>query len=171
MYKNVHRIFTNHGPKLGTTQMSINRWIDKQNKVYPGSSLVVQWLRCHTFTAKVPGSILGQGTRIPQAMWCSQKKKKKKCTSIQWDTTQQQKELNDQSMQQHKNTEWFYFYEVLKLGQLAKCEKPEQQLLLGEGMGLKVRDTREFYGVIITDNIYNTLCLATGVGYMGVCIC
>ena len=42
----------------------------------PRNSLVVQWLRLCTFTAKGPGSIPGQGTKIPQAVWSSQKKKK-----------------------------------------------------------------------------------------------
>ena len=32
-----------------------------------GNSLVVQWLRLSTFTAKCPGSIPGQGTKIPEA--------------------------------------------------------------------------------------------------------
>ena len=32
-----------------------------------GNSLVVQWLGLHTFPAKGPGSILGRGTKIPQA--------------------------------------------------------------------------------------------------------
>ena len=32
-----------------------------------GNSLVVQWLGLHAFTAKGPGSISGQGTKIPQA--------------------------------------------------------------------------------------------------------
>ena len=42
-----------------------------------GNSQVVQWLVLHTFTAKDVGLILGQGTKIPQAVRCSQKKKKK----------------------------------------------------------------------------------------------
>ena len=32
-----------------------------------GNSLMVQWLGLHAFTAKGPGSIPGQGTKIPQA--------------------------------------------------------------------------------------------------------
>ena len=48
-----------------------------------GNSLVVQWLGLRTFTAKVVGSIPGQGTKIPQAARCNQKnffnlKKKKR---------------------------------------------------------------------------------------------
>ena len=39
-----------------------------------GNSLVVQWLGLHAFTAKDQGSIPGQGTKIPQATWCGQKK-------------------------------------------------------------------------------------------------
>ena len=42
-----------------------------------GDSLLVQWLRLHTSTAGGPGSIPGQGTKIPQAALCGQKKKKK----------------------------------------------------------------------------------------------
>ena len=38
-----------------------------------GTSLVVQWLGLHIFTAKGPGSVPGQGTKIPQAMWHGQK--------------------------------------------------------------------------------------------------
>ena len=41
-----------------------------------GSSLVVQWLGLCALTAEGPGSIPGQGTKIPQAAWHSQKKKK-----------------------------------------------------------------------------------------------
>ena len=43
-----------------------------------GTFLAVQWLRLHTVTAEVTGSIPGQVTKIPQAAWCSQKKKKVK---------------------------------------------------------------------------------------------
>ena len=32
-----------------------------------GNSLMVQWLRLSAFTAEGPGSIPGQGTKIPQA--------------------------------------------------------------------------------------------------------
>ena len=34
-----------------------------------GNSLVGQWLGFQTFAAKAPGSIPGQGTKIPQAAW------------------------------------------------------------------------------------------------------
>ena len=37
---------------------------------------LVQWLELSTFIVKGPGSISARGTKIPQAMWCSQKKKK-----------------------------------------------------------------------------------------------
>ena len=40
------------------------------------TSLAVQWLRLHTSTAGGTDSIPGQGTKIPQATWHSQKKKK-----------------------------------------------------------------------------------------------
>lgn len=41
-----------------------------------GNSLV-QWLELSTFTVEGPDSISARGTKIPQATWCSQKKKKK----------------------------------------------------------------------------------------------
>ena len=46
-----------------------------KKKIKKGNSLVVQWLRLHAFTAEGPGSIPGQGTRIPQAAWHGQEKK------------------------------------------------------------------------------------------------
>ena len=42
-----------------------------------GNSMVVQWLGLLAFTAKGQGSIPGGGTKIPQAMRCSQKNKHK----------------------------------------------------------------------------------------------
>ena len=42
-----------------------------------GTSLVVQWLGLCASTAGGEGSILGQGTKIPHAMCCGQKKKSK----------------------------------------------------------------------------------------------
>ena len=39
-----------------------------------GNSLAVQRLGLRALTVEGPGSILGQGTKIPQATWCSQKK-------------------------------------------------------------------------------------------------
>ena len=41
-------------------------------------SLAVQWLGVGASTARGRGSIPGRGTKIPQAMWCSQKKGKRK---------------------------------------------------------------------------------------------
>ena len=41
-----------------------------------GNSLEVQWLGLLAFTAEGPGSIPGQGTKIPQAMWWAKKKMK-----------------------------------------------------------------------------------------------
>ena len=41
-----------------------------------GNSLVVQWLGLHAPTARSPGSIPGEGTKIPQAMQSGPKKKK-----------------------------------------------------------------------------------------------
>ena len=39
-----------------------------------GNSLAVQWLALCALIAEGPGSIPGQGTKIPQASWCGQKK-------------------------------------------------------------------------------------------------
>ena len=41
-----------------------------------GNSLAVQWLGLHVLIAEGPGSIPGQGTKNPQAVRCSQKRKK-----------------------------------------------------------------------------------------------
>ena len=41
---------------------------------WTGTSLEIQWLRLHASTAGGAGSIPGQGTKIPHAMWCDQKK-------------------------------------------------------------------------------------------------
>ena len=41
------------------------------------SYLVVQWWGLHAFTAKDMDSVSGEGTKIPQATWHGQKKKKK----------------------------------------------------------------------------------------------
>ena len=43
----------------------------------PGNLLAVQWLGLGTFTAEGTGGIPGWGTKTPQPVWCSQKKKKK----------------------------------------------------------------------------------------------
>ena len=43
-----------------------------------GTSLVVQWFRLCTSTAGGAGSIPGPGTKIPHALQCGQKLKKKK---------------------------------------------------------------------------------------------
>ena len=40
------------------------------------NSLEVQWLGLHAFTAKGPGSIPSQRSKIPQAILCGQKIKK-----------------------------------------------------------------------------------------------
>ena len=44
----------------------------------------VQWLRLHASTAGGTGSIPGWGTKIPQAVQCRQKKKKKPILSKFW---------------------------------------------------------------------------------------
>ena len=41
-----------------------------------GISLVVQWLRLHTFNAGATGSIPSRGTKVPHASWHSQKIKR-----------------------------------------------------------------------------------------------
>ena len=43
-----------------------------------GNSLVIQWLGFCALIAEDLGSVPGQGTKIPQAMWCGQKRKGKK---------------------------------------------------------------------------------------------
>ena len=49
------------------------------------NSLVVQWLGLRASTAKGRGLIPGWGTKIPQAAWCGQKKKKKRwAQSVCW---------------------------------------------------------------------------------------
>ena len=40
-----------------------------------GTSVLFQWLRLHAPTAVGLGSIPGQGTKIPHAVWCGQKNK------------------------------------------------------------------------------------------------
>ena len=47
-----------------------------QNQVLLGTSLAVQWLRLHTSTSGVTGSIPGEGTKIPHAARHGQKRKK-----------------------------------------------------------------------------------------------
>ena len=41
---------------------------------HQGNSLLVQQLGLCAFTAEDAGSIPGQGTEMPKAVWCSQKK-------------------------------------------------------------------------------------------------
>ena len=43
-----------------------------------GNSLAFQWLGPSTLAAKGLGSIRAWGTKIPQAMWCGLKEKKRK---------------------------------------------------------------------------------------------
>ena len=50
----------------------------KKKKIHPGTSLAVQWLGLCTSTAAGMGSILGQGTKIPEATWHGHKKKKER---------------------------------------------------------------------------------------------
>ena len=48
----------------------------KEKKAPTGNFLAVQWLQFGVFTAEGPGSIPGSGTKIPEATWCRQGKKK-----------------------------------------------------------------------------------------------
>ena len=48
-----------------------------QECIIVGTFLAAQWLRFHTLTAEELCSIPGQGTRIPEAKQCDQKKKKR----------------------------------------------------------------------------------------------
>ena len=50
----------------------------KKKKKKSGTSLVLQWLRFHASNAGGPGSIPGQGIRIPHAMGHGQKEEKEK---------------------------------------------------------------------------------------------
>ena len=58
------------------TSTTIFFLISAIKKIYIGTSLVVQWLRLCTSTAGGAGLIPGQGTVIPSAVHCGQKKKK-----------------------------------------------------------------------------------------------
>ena len=69
-----------HGRRSASTIMTMT--FNHRQKQCPtvevrrGNSLVVQWLGLRAFTAMGPGSIPGEGTKIPQAERLSQKKKK-----------------------------------------------------------------------------------------------
>ena len=60
-----------------------------------GNSLAVQWLGLHALNVEGLGSIPGQGTKIPQAVWHGQKKKK-----TPTDKQKRNKTKNHHSMQQ-----------------------------------------------------------------------
>ena len=45
-------------------------------KVVLGTSLAIQWLRFWVSSAEGASSIPSQGTKIPHATWCGQKKEK-----------------------------------------------------------------------------------------------
>ena len=70
----------------GSKQRTTGVWMQstwkemKKNRKWR-NSLVVQSLGLCAFTAKGPGSIPGQGTKMSQARQCSQKKEKKKWNS------------------------------------------------------------------------------------------
>ena len=46
---------------------------EKKKRIGVENSLMVQWLGLYSFTAEGVGSIPGWGTKILQAVWCSQK--------------------------------------------------------------------------------------------------
>ena len=60
------------------TTMEVYIFLKKKKKQehFLGNSLIVQWLGLCTFTRRDPGSILGWGTKILQAMPSDKKKKK-----------------------------------------------------------------------------------------------
>ena len=51
-------------------------YIQIVKRINPGTSLLVKWLRLHTSNAGSVGLIPGQGTKILDAVQCSQKVKK-----------------------------------------------------------------------------------------------
>ena len=61
-------------------QLYSNKDVKKQKKTIDRNSLAVRWLGLSTFTAKGLGLILGQGTKILEAIWCGQKTKKARKT-------------------------------------------------------------------------------------------
>ena len=66
-------VFTSDTNLKGMPQNSV---ININNII--GTSLAVQWLGLLASTAGCTGLIPDRGTKIPQAAWCGQKKKKKK---------------------------------------------------------------------------------------------
>ena len=49
--------------------------VDEEIRAFHGNSLAVQWLGLCSFTAEGPGSIPGQGAKIPHAVQRDQKRK------------------------------------------------------------------------------------------------
>ena len=69
-------------PKWGSVRCRIARaWLQIHSG---GTSLAVQWLGLRASTAGGTGSIPGQGTKIPHAVWCSQKKKHRILEMHRW---------------------------------------------------------------------------------------
>ena len=64
--------------KMQMNSFTKQKQTHRHRKQIYGNSLAVQWLGLHASTAKGTGSIPGQGTKIPQAVWCSQKTERKK---------------------------------------------------------------------------------------------
>ena len=65
-----------------------------QMEEFSGGPVVKTW----AFTAVDPGAIPGQGTKIPQAVWCGQKRKKEKNNKnkIQRKCTKKKKSMYNQ---------------------------------------------------------------------------
>ena len=63
--------------------MNLLEYFQPQIREYPPRELPGgPVVRLHALTAEGPGSIAGQGIKIPQVVRCSQKKKKKKKENI-----------------------------------------------------------------------------------------
>ena len=67
---------------------------NNEREIIRGTSLIIQWLGIRTFGAS---SILGQATRIPLAVWCSQNKNFTKEKNVFKKMSEIIKEKNDQS--------------------------------------------------------------------------
>ena len=80
--------------------------LKKKKKKRPGTSLVVQWLRLLASTAGDTGSIPGPGTKIPYAMQCSQKKKKKRPFLKHWKKNVKRVELKRSHWKEKKLNMW-----------------------------------------------------------------
>ena len=64
---------------------------------------MVQWLGLHTFTAEGPRLIPGQGTKMPQVTWCSQKKINSKIKLVIYNKA---KEISSREDVEEGKSEW-----------------------------------------------------------------